>query len=195
MKKGLERMKGNKSDSLYNFQSDCLIHGPPELITHLTNLLRLFISRGEVPPSILVCTLLPLVKDNLGDVTSTDNYRAIAAGSQLVKLLDIVILILEGDKFGCAQLQFGFQSKTSTSMCSWVATAIIDHYNRQGAVVYGCAMDLSKAFDLVEWLQLFKVLELRKVSPVFLRVLLFMYRSQCCEVKWNGMELSQTVSM
>ena len=130
VKKGLKRMKGNKNDSMYNFQSDCLINGPPELITHLTNLLRLFISHGEVPPSILVCTLLPLVKDNLGDVTSADNYRAIAAGSQLVKLLDIVILILEGDKLGCDQLQFGFQSKTSTTMCSWVATSLIDHYNR-----------------------------------------------------------------
>jgi len=47
-------------------------------------------------------------------------------------------------------------------------------------------MNLSKAFDLVEWLQLFKVLKSRKVSPVFLRVLLYIYRSQCCEVKWNG---------
>ena len=60
------------------------------------------------------------------------------------------------------------------------------YYNRQGTVVYGCAMDLSKAFDLVEWLQLFKVLEARRVSPVFLRILLYIYRNQCCEVKWNG---------
>ena len=57
---------------------------------------------------ILVCSLLPLLKDNLGDITSSDNYRAIAAGSQLLKLLDIVILILEGDKLKCDKLQFGF---------------------------------------------------------------------------------------
>ena len=52
--------------------------------------------------------------------------------------------------------------------------------------MYGCAMDLSKAFDLVEWLPKFKVLQARKVSAVFLRVLLFIYRNQCCEVKWSG---------
>ena len=138
--------------------TDCLISGPPELVSHLTNLIRAFISHGEVPLSILVCTLLPLVKDNLGDLTQSDNYRAIAAGSQILKLLDIVILILEGEKLGCDQLQFEFQPKASTTMCSWAVTSVLDKHNRQGAVVYGCAMDLSKAFDMVEWLELFNVL-------------------------------------
>ena len=165
IRQGLKLMKGNKSDSVFDFQSDCLIEGPPEVVTHLTNMIRMFISHGQVPDVILVCTLLPLVKDNLGDLTQSDNYRAIAAGCQVLKLLDIVILILEGEKLGCDQLQFGFQPKASTSMCSWLATSVIDQYNRQGAVVYGCAMDLSKAFDMVEWLELFQVLLARKVSP------------------------------
>jgi hypothetical protein len=53
-----------------------------------------------------------------------------------------------------------FQPKASTSMCSWAATAVRDHYNRQGAVVYGCA------FDIVEWLNLFNVVVSRNVAPV-----------------------------
>ena len=97
-------MKAGKNDSVHNFQSDCLLNGPPNLIAHLTNIVKLFISHGQVPTEILVCTLLPLVKDNLGDLTSSDNYRAIATGSQLLKLLDIVILIIEGDKLKCDQL-------------------------------------------------------------------------------------------
>ena len=163
VKQGLKLMKGNKSDAVFDFQSDCLIDGPPEVVTHLTNMIRLFISHGQVPDMILLCTLLPLVKDNL---TLSDNYRAIAAGCQLLKLLDIVILILEGEKLGCDSLQFGFQPKASTTMCSWLATSVIDQYNRQGSVVYGCAMDLSKAFDMVEWLELFRVLQEMNVSPV-----------------------------
>ena len=186
IKLGLKRMKGNKSDAIFDFQSNCLINGPSEIVTHLTNMIRMFVTHGEVPSIILVCTLLPLVKDNLGDLTQSDNYRAIAAGCQLLKLLDIVILILEGEKLGCSQLQFGFQPKASTTMCSWAVTAVIDQYNRQGSVVYGCTMDLSKAFDMVEWLELFNVLNSRNVSPVFLRTLLFIYTNQSCNVKWNG---------
>ena len=186
IKMALGRMKANKSDSVNDFQSDCLINGPPELISHLANMLKTFIMHGEVPYFILVCTLLPLVKDSLGDITLSDNYRAIAASSQILKLLDIVILILEGEKLGCDEMQFGFQQKASTTMCSWAVSAVIDHYNRQGSAVYGCAMDLSKAFDLVEWVTLFQTLLSRHVSPVFLRTLLFVYTAQSCDVKWNG---------
>ena len=161
------------------------LSGPEVLAVHLTNLLKVFVSHGSVPYFILICTLLPLVKDNLADITSSDNYRAIASGSLVLKLLDIVILILEGEKLECDQLQFGFQAKSSTSMCSWTATAVIEYFNRNKRTVYGCAMDLSKAFDLVEWVELFKILREKKVAPVFLRIMLFIYSNQYCDVKWN----------
>ena len=185
IKQALKRMKSSKRDAMFDIQSDCIINGPPELISHLTSLVRTFILHGSVPYFILLCTLLPLVKDNLGDSTSSENYRAIASGSLLLTLLDLVILILEGDKLSCDPLQFGFQSGSGTVMCTWTATAVIDYFNRRGSVVYGCAMDLSKAFDMVDWKELFLLLRKRKVEPIFLRVLIFIYRNQQCNVKWN----------
>ena len=47
-------------------------------------------------------------------------------------------------------------------------------------------MDLSKAFDMVEWLELFQVLQEKNVAPIFLRILLYVYSHQSCSVKWNG---------
>ena len=182
----LKSMRAGKNDALFDFQSDCIINGPRVLITHLTNMIKSYIIHGQVPYFILICTLLPLVKDNLADITSSDNYRAIASGSLILKLLDIVVLMLEGDKLQCDQLQFGFQAKASTSMCSWTATTVIEHYNQNGSVVYGCAMDLSKAFDLVEWVDLFTTLMEKGVEPVFLRIMLHIYKNQSCDVKWNG---------
>ena len=186
VERALKSMKAGKNDALFDFQSDCLTHGPRILITHLTNMIKSYVMHGQVPYFILVCTLLPLVKDNLADITSSDNYRAIASGSLVLKLLDIVILMLEGEKLGCDQLQFGFQAKASTSMCTWTATTVIEHYNRNGSVVYGCAMDLSKAFDLVEWVELFNNLMDKSIEPIFLRILLYIYMNQTCDVKWNG---------
>ena len=107
----LKIMKGNKHDSLFDTVSDCFIHGPQELVTHLTNLIRLYISHGSVPYFVLLCTLMPLVKDNLGDITASDNYRALAGGSLMLKLLDIVVLQLEGDKLNFDQLQFAYQTQ------------------------------------------------------------------------------------
>ena len=152
-------MKDGKSDAIYDFSSDCLTHGPPELIPHLVNMFRTFCVHGCVPVFLLVCTLVPIVKDNLGDLASSDNYRAIAISALLLKLFDWVVLILEGDKLQCDQLQFGYQAKTSTAMCTWAATAVIEYYNRAGATVYGCTADMSKAFDMVNWSVLFNELK------------------------------------
>ena len=106
---------------------------------------------------------MPLVKDNLGDITSSDNYRAIVSGSLVLKLLDIVILLLEGDKLGCDPMQFRFPANSSTTMCTWAVNTVIDHYINNGRAVFGCAKDLNKAFDMVEWTELFTTLLKRGV--------------------------------
>ena len=71
-------------------------------------------------------------------------------------------------------------------MCTWTATRVIEHYYLNARPVYSCAMDLSKAFDLVEWVSLFRILISKGVSPIFLRILMYIYRNQTCDVKWNS---------
>ena len=186
IKTALNKMKSNKRDALFDTVSDCYKNGPPELLSHITNLVKLFLVHGSVPYFILLCTLIPLVKDNFGDITCSDNYRAIAGGCLLLKLLDSVILLLEGDKLTVSELQFAYQAMVSTTVCSWAVTSVVDHFNRQGAAVYGAAMDMSKAFDMVEWAELFSTLLDRKVDCLFLRLMLFIYRNQTCDVKWCG---------
>ena len=42
----------------------------------------------------------------------------------------------------------------------------------------------SRAFDIVEWSELFTSSVRKKVHPIFLRILLFIYREQQCNVNW-----------
>ena len=95
-----------------------------------------------------------------------------------MKLIDLVILMLEGEKLDFDTLQFAYQAKASTSMCTWTVTAVVDHFCRDGAPVYGAAMDMSKAFDMVEWGELFDTLLNRNLDAIFLRLILFIYRNQ-----------------
>ena len=62
--------------------------------------------------------------------------------------------------------------------------SVVDYYNRAGRTVYACAMDLSKAFDLVSCEVLFSELLERGISPLALRCLLFIYSNQKCNVRW-----------
>ena len=134
----------------------------------------------------MLCSLVPLVKDSLGDIAASSNYRAIAIGSLLLKLFDWVILLLEGEKLDTDQLQYGFQAMASTTMCSFTLSAVVEHFMLRGRMVYGAAMDISKAFDMCSWRYLFQDLIEKDVSAVVLRVMLFIYRNQYCDVRWNN---------
>ena len=48
----------------------------------------------------------------------------------MLKWFGWLIIILEGDKLSTDELQFGFQAHSSTSMCTWGITTVIDYYNR-----------------------------------------------------------------
>ena len=40
-------------------------------------------------------------------------------------------------------------------MCSWAVTAVVDHFLFNKVAVFSAAMDMSKAFNLVEWCKLY----------------------------------------
>ena len=113
---------------------------------------------GQVASILLLCSLIPIVKNGVGDLTSSDNYRAI----------DWVKLLSQGEKLASHELQFGYQQLSSTVMCTWAVSSVVSHFKRAGNDVFGALLDCSKAFDMVEWVTLFEELIKRKVSTVFL---------------------------
>ena len=52
-------------------------------------------------------------------------------------------------------------------------------------------MDMSKTFDLVEWVSLFNALIKRNVDFTLLRLMLSIYENQSCWVKWSGASSEQ----
>ena len=68
------------------------------------------------------------------------DYRAIAGCCLLWKLINLVILVLEGDRLKFDEMQFAYQARSSTTICSWAVTAVVDHFLRNGAKVFSAAM-------------------------------------------------------
>ena len=52
--------------------------------------------------------------------------------------------------------------------------------------MYGCLMDMIKAFDLVKHSLLFRKLMKAGLPLIFIRMLLFIYIMQSANVRWNG---------
>ena len=58
----LDKFKSSKSDPVFYFNSDCLINSH-----HVTILFKWFLRRGKVPAFLLLCPIVPIVKDNIGE--------------------------------------------------------------------------------------------------------------------------------
>ena len=73
-------MKACKRDSIFNVTADMYIHGSDILFDHLSTILRQSLMYGALPNLVLVCTLQHLLKESFGDITKSENHRAIAGG-------------------------------------------------------------------------------------------------------------------
>ena len=134
------------------------------------------------------------MKDSNGDISSSKNYRGIAISSLILKVLNNCILLLFGALLSNDALQFGFQKGCSTVQCTWAVQETISNYLRKGSDVYCCLLDFSKAFDKVNFNELFKKLIARSFPAVVLRLLIYIYKNQSCYIRWNS-SVSETFSV
>ena len=186
VKEAAKHLKDNKTDPVYSFSSDCMKNGPDILFEKLSVAIRCFLIHGHITLFLLLATLLPIIKNKLGRIDVSTNYRSIALSSLVLKLIDWIILLLFGTTLGLDDLQFAYQAGSSTTMCTWAVVETISYFLRNGSEVFGCTMDMTKAFDLVKHSILFRKLWIKGLSVIFLRLLLFIYMMQIANVKWNG---------
>ena len=87
----------------------------------------------------------------------------------------------EGDKY-----QFGFKAGHSTSMCTDVVKKVINYYTDRGSHVFACFVDLTKAFDRVNYWKLFNQLVSDGVDVHLVKLLAYWYVKQEVSVRWLG---------
>ena len=61
----------------------------------------------------------------------------------------------------------------------------IEYYNENGSDCYLLLLDASKAFDRVEYVNLFNTLRDRNLCPIVLRIIMNMCVNQVIQIKWN----------
>ena len=103
-----------------------------------------------------------------------------------MKLFDVVIILVSEDCLKLNDLQFSYQAKVSTSMCTWLVVETIEYFLRNKSEVFACTMDMSKAFDRVKHSTLFNKLRIGGLPPIIIRFLMSAYKMQMAHVRWNG---------
>ena len=186
VREAASKLKSGKSDPVFSFSSDCIKVDSEKLSELLATIIQCYLIHGHVTRFLLLATLVPIIKDRLGPMNSSKNYRSVAISSLILKLIDWIILLLYGSSFGLCDLQFAYQPGISGNMCTYAVLETVDYFLRHGSEVFMCTMDMTKAFDVTVHSILFTKMFKAGLSTIFLRLLIFIYSQQFANVRWNG---------
>lgn len=140
---------------------------------------------GYLPSDLMRSSVIPIPKNKTGDLGDSTNYRPISLGTVIGKILERLLQpeLLKYIKVDDAQ--FGFRPGLSTDSAIFSLKQIVGHYTSRETSVYACFLDLSRAFDLVNYDILWSKLACLKVPPELLNLLRYWYDNQTNNVRWG----------
>ena len=142
VKEASHKLKSGKSDPVYSFSSDCFKNASDSIFEKLSVIIQSFLVHGHVTQILLLATLVPIIKDKLGSINVSKNYRSIAISSILLKLIDWIFIILFGSTFGLNDFQYAYQAGCSTTMCTLAVIETVDYFLKNGPEMFSCDMDM-----------------------------------------------------
>ena len=139
-----------------------------------------------IPQIIINTVLIPIVKNKLKPATESDNYRPIAIATAMSKIFELIVLNKCEHQLSTTPNQFGFKKDHSTELCIYSLKEVINYYNSNGSPVFVCFLDISKAFDRVNFHKLFSKM-LQKSVPVYIvKLIAFWYTKQNLMIRWGN---------
>ena len=112
-----------------------------------------YFETSPVSKSLKTGIILPLFKGKGAKANNKDNYRGIILFPTFCKIYEM-ILLNRLEKFAKQQgffsnLQFGFEEGVGCIEASFTTLETINHMLERGSEVFGCFLDVCKAFDTV----------------------------------------------
>ena len=182
------KLKSDKDDEVYNLCTNSFIHATDLVFEKLGELVSVMIRHGLASEIINTSIIKPIPKNKKKLISDSNNYRAISKNTIISKIIDYILIDKVGDKLTTSMYQFAYKEGYSTSMCSFLVAETIQYYKNNGSTVFMLSLDATKAFDLVQYSKLFKLLIERDICPLLIRFLINVYLSSIAIVKWNGVQ-------
>jgi len=186
--KGMRKLKTKKAVDLDGVLNEVIKRSPLKMFTLIKRVFNLILLHSIYPDNWRSNVLSPIHKK--GDLLDTGNYRGIAIGSNLSKLL---LSILNNRLYDFCKKnnilpnnQIGYQKGCRTTDHILVLKTIIDKYICRNSNLYVCFVDFKSAFDTVWRNALFYKLLKHDVGGNFLKLLRNMYNNVSYRVKING---------
>lgn len=155
---------------------------------HLPHVLAMFfnlcLSHSFLPEPLMRTVVVPIVKNKTGDMSDKSNYRPISLATTTAKILDSVLNRYLGGHLCLNDAQFGFRAGLSTESAILSLKHTVRYYTQRNTPIYACFLDLSKAFDLVDYNLLWKKLSETGMPVEGVSLLRYWYKNQVNQVRW-----------
>jgi len=166
------------------------LYSCPTIVMHLCTLFRSMAKHGFVPDDFGRGTVIPLLKDKLGNANDVNNYRGITLISVISKLFELVLLDICSPLLKTDNLQFGFKKGLGCPSAIFLLHETVDYFLANGSSVFAASLDIKKAFDKVNHFKLLSAL-IRSHIPKWI-VLIFAnwYSKLIVCVRWRNSQSS-----
>ena len=102
------------------------------------------------------------------------------------KLLDQLFLVKYNNFFNTSDMQYGFKKRHGTTQCTFVVNEVVQYYINNNSDVHVTLLDASEAFDRVNYVKLFRILNKKRLCPVIIRFFIILYTNQSIRIQWGS---------
>ncbi|RVE46368.1 hypothetical protein evm_008991 [Chilo suppressalis] len=183
----IAKMERGKSPGYDGLSIEHLRHAGVHLPRVLSMLFNLCISHSYLPENLMRTVVVPIVKNKSGDHVNVSNYRPISLATIVAKVLDSLLDQQLAKHVNLHDAQFGFRPGLSTESAIFCLKQTVQYYTARKTPVYACYLDLSKAFDLVNYDKLWQKLRNETSVPHEVTSLFkYWYSNQQNTVRWGS---------
>ena len=187
IKEVIKALKNGKSSGPDLICYEIIKHSSSVMLKSLSKFFNLILDTASYPREWNRSFIIPIFKG--GDESDPVNYRGISLMNCLSKIFNSLInrrlIHIFESKFSLSQ--FGFRKNSRTSDSLFIVKALINKYvNNKKQKLFGCFVDLKKAFDSVWRLGLlYKIIKNQNVGTKVYGIIKNMYQQTVASVKVN----------
>ena len=148
--------------------------------------ISLCMSHGYISQSLIETTIIPLIKNKAGDLSSGNKYRPIALANVISKVFESLILLRCEIFLTTADNQFCSKSRHSTDFCIYTLKEYIEFFKLRNTSVFVTFLAASKAFDRIDHWLLFKKLIDKRILLFLIKLLVCRYSTQQMHIRWGN---------
>jgi hypothetical protein len=191
----ITNLKRGKASGFDNISCEHLQYAHPIVSSCITMLFNLIIAFKYVPKAFGHGIIIPIPKgDRSRNQDKIENYRGITVSCILSKIFESCLLHFMKKYFVTSDRQFGFKQKVGCNNAIYSVRKTVDYFTRKGSTVNVCSLDLSKAFDNINFNMVFFKLMNRNVPKIFIEILINWYGILNSFIRWND-RVSRSISI